>query len=185
MKKNYEADVSSIKSSSERIEGLWVFRGLYGEKRSYAIAGKWWCERENILLEREEFSDSIRILNAELKTKFLFRVFIANICVFLVSRETANCDVVATVLWKVQVRCKWLGSIFVIYFFCQRIDHFQESGLRETRIPLFALTRRWCSNISFVILWRDGVNLTHIDLSHTKFSCFTSSQAHHHSFYGN
>ena len=32
-------------------------------------------------------------------------------------REAANCDVLATVLWKVQVRCKWLGSIFVLYFF--------------------------------------------------------------------
>lgn len=114
--KNYEADVSSIKTSSERTEGLCVFRGLYREKRIYAIAGKWWCERENILLEREEFSDSIRILNAELKTKFLFRVFI--ISVFSWCRERPQ-----TVMSWLQCcgRFKWGASgweafLFFIFF---------------------------------------------------------------------
>ena len=36
------------------------------------------------LLEREEFSDSIRSQGAELKSKFLFRVFMVFICVVLV-----------------------------------------------------------------------------------------------------
>ena len=38
--KYYEADVSSIGFSSERVEGLWVVRGLYRVWRSDAIGGK-------------------------------------------------------------------------------------------------------------------------------------------------
>ena len=39
--KDYEADVSSVRASSERIEGLWIVRGLYRERRSYAIGRRW------------------------------------------------------------------------------------------------------------------------------------------------
>ena len=78
--KIYEADVSSISPSSERIEELWGAVGLY---ESVEELFHWWHEIVIKLMEQEAFIDPMWIECTQLKDKFLFKIFAA-FCVLVV-----------------------------------------------------------------------------------------------------